>query len=82
MKRAVWPLAGALLGALGWFSFIYFLMTSMSQYEIAKGWKSVYIILCPAATIPRAGAWSVLIANCLFYAVVFEGLRRITKKLD
>jgi len=81
VKRAGWLLAGAIFGALGWFSFIYLLMTSMSQYEIGKGWKSVFIILCPAATIPRLGAWWVLILNCLVYAAVFEGLRRIVKSV-
>jgi hypothetical protein len=77
----MWPLVGALFGALGWFSFIYLLMTSLSQEEISKGWKSVFIVLCPAATIPRIGAWWLLIVNCLFYAAVFEGLRRIAKKV-
>ena len=81
MQRAVWPLAGALFGAMGWFSFIYLLATSLSQYEIGKGWKSVFIILCPAETIPGVGTWWILIGNCLVYAIVFDGLRQITKKL-
>jgi ammonia channel protein AmtB len=81
MKNAVWPSSGAAFGALGWFALIYLLSTSLSQYEIGSGWKAGLIILCPAATIPGVGAWWILIANCAIYAALFEGLRRIAKKL-
>jgi hypothetical protein len=83
MRRVTlkWPLTGALFGAVGWLCLIKLLATALSQEEIRRGWKFVFIVLCPVAIAPGVGPWWLLALNCALYAIVFGGLGLIYSSL-
>ena len=70
-----WPLAGALIGALGWFVPDLFIIGAITNdAPLSPKWFLALRIFCPP-TIFLRGFWLTLAVNCLLYAVVMFAIR-------
>lgn len=69
-----WAFAGALLGAIGWFSVCVLAYGLLDHQEISKHWRLIVTILCPVAISFRVGTLWLCALNCAFYAVIFSAL--------
>ena len=69
-----WPIAGAVLGALGNFVLLLSLGAVINGVEVGRGWELAAAVACPAALFTR-GFWWPLVLDCLLYALVITALR-------
>ena len=75
MRRVTlrWLVAGAVLGALAFFTLMLCISALLSGVEF-RHWHWIVAVLCPPAIVLR-GFWLLLGLNCALYAVVLAALR-------
>ena len=78
MKRVTlkWPLAGVVLGALGYFALLLGLGAILNGADITNTLMFTLAALCPASLVHGVrNAWALLGINCAIYASVLTFLR-------
>jgi hypothetical protein len=69
-----WTIAGAVVGALGWFYNLMTLGAIINGVYVGHGWITLGIVFCPWF-VPVRNLWVVLVLNCILYASLFAGAR-------
>jgi hypothetical protein len=64
-----WPLMGAAFGAIGFWMVAYAIKANLHTVRFGRGWLPLATVLCPWF-LWLQGPF-VLVANCLFYALIF-----------
>jgi len=75
-----WSITGAVIGATGFAYNLITLSAIINGVDVGRGWVTLAAILCPAAVlcpwfIPLRSVWCIFALNCIFYALLFGGLR-------
>jgi hypothetical protein len=76
-----WSITGAVIGMMGFVFNLITLGAIINKVYVGRGWLTLAAVLCPSSFIPLRNVGGIFALNCIFYAVLFGGLRFVWIKL-